>query len=150
MIDLSNLQMYLNFSTVYRLHLRPPSKHDKANDRRRRTNVIIIAVTAIFFFGWMPLNILNVATEFDSAGILRSFLGCVLLCQPCEGFLAFPFNLSLAYSLHREREVLVYCLLKLLGASNACLNPFLYGYLNENFRQEYRGVKKQCCQIPRL
>ena len=76
MIKCSNLQMYLNFSTVYRLHLRPPSKHDKANDRRRRTNVIIIAVTAIFFFGWMPLNILNVATEFDSAGILRSFLGC--------------------------------------------------------------------------
>ena len=57
---------------------------------------------------------------------------------------------KLAYSLHSEREVLVYCLLKLLGASNACLNPFLYGYLNENFRQEYRGVKKQWCQVPRL
>lgn len=70
-------QMYLNFSTVYRLQLRPPSKHDKANDRRRRTNVIIIAVTAIFFFGWLPLNILNLATEFDSAGLLRSLLGFV-------------------------------------------------------------------------
>ena len=57
---------------------------------------------------------------------------------------------KLAYSFHREREVLVYCLLKLLGASNACLNPILYGYLNENFRQEYRGVKKQFCQVPRL
>ena len=55
-----------------------------------------------------------------------------------------------AYSLYREREVLVYCLLKLLGASNACLNPILYGYLNENFRQEYRGVKKQFCQVLRL
>ena len=57
---------------------------------------------------------------------------------------------KLAYSLHSEREVLVYCLLKLLGASNACLNPFLYGYLNENFRQEYRGVKKQFYKVPRL
>ena len=83
--------MYLNFSTVYRLHLRPPSKHDKANDRRRRTNVIIIAVTAIFFFGWMPLNILNVATEFDSAGILRSFLGCVSFTSTLPGIFGVFF-----------------------------------------------------------
>ena len=91
MIDCLNLQMYLNFSTVYRLHLRPPSKHDKANDRRRRTNVIIIAVTAIFFFGWMPLNILNVATEFDSAGILRSFLGCVSFTSTLRGIFGVFF-----------------------------------------------------------
>jgi hypothetical protein len=31
-------------------------------------------------------------------------------------------------------------LLHLLGTANACFNPILYGYLNENFRNEYKSI----------
>ena len=37
-------------------------------------------------------------------------------------------------------EELVYGLLHLLGTANACFNPILYGYLNENFRNEYKNI----------
>jgi len=38
---------------------------------------------------------------------------------------------------------LTYGLLHLLGSANACLNPFLYGYLNENFRREYKTIYRK-------
>ncbi len=107
--------MYLNFSTVYRLNHRPPSIHAEGNDRRRRTNIIIVSVTAVFFVGWLPINILRLVAEFSpSDGVLRTII--------------------------RKREELVYGLLSLLGASNACINPILYGYFNQNFRGEYKHI----------
>ena len=54
-------QMCINFSVVCRLRRRPPSQHQNINDRRRMTNSIIIAVTCIFFFSWLPFNILNIS-----------------------------------------------------------------------------------------
>lgn len=40
-------------------------------------------------------------------------------------------------------EEVVYGLLHLLGTANACFNPILYGYLNENFRNEYKSIYKR-------
>jgi hypothetical protein len=40
-------------------------------------------------------------------------------------------------------EELVYGLLHLLGTANACFNPILYGYLNENFRNEYKSIYRR-------
>ena len=38
------------------------------------------------------------------------------------------------------KEVVIYAFLHLCGLANAIVNPFLYGYLNENFRKEYRNI----------
>ena len=37
-------------------------------------------------------------------------------------------------------ETVVYAVLHLFGLCNALTNPILYGYLNENFRKEYKNI----------
>ena len=37
-------------------------------------------------------------------------------------------------------DPMVYGLCTIMGLCNACTNPILYGYLNENFRREYRNL----------
>ena len=37
-------------------------------------------------------------------------------------------------------DPLVYGLCSILGLGNACINPILYGFLNENFRREYKNL----------
>ena len=37
-------------------------------------------------------------------------------------------------------ETIAYSLLHLCGLCNACINPVLYGYLNENVRKEYKNI----------
>ena len=50
---------------------------------------------------------------------------------------AFP---SLVLPHITGKEVVIYAVLHLCGLANAIVNPFLYGYLNENFRKEYRNI----------
>lgn len=38
---------------------------------------------------------------------------------------------------------MVYGLCTIMGLGNACINPILYGYLNENFRREYKNIFNQ-------
>ena len=38
---------------------------------------------------------------------------------------------------------IMYGILHLLGAANAVTNPVLYGYLNENFRNEYISIYRR-------
>ena len=35
---------------------------------------------------------------------------------------------------------LVFGLCTIMGLANACINPVLYGYLNESFREEYKNL----------
>ena len=37
-------------------------------------------------------------------------------------------------------ETVIYAVLHLFGLCNALTNPILYGYLNENFRKEYKSI----------
>ena len=37
-------------------------------------------------------------------------------------------------------ETVIYALLQLFGMCTALANPILYGYLNENFRKEYKSI----------
>ena len=41
---------------------------------------------------------------------------------------------------HTELMLCVFVGCHLLGMSSACLNPILYGYLNESFRQEFSQI----------
>ncbi|RWS29867.1 neuropeptide F receptor-like protein [Leptotrombidium deliense] len=33
----------------------------------------------------------------------------------------------------------------LVGMSSACSNPLLYGFLNDNFRKEFKDIFLRCC-----
>ncbi|XP_023345978.1 neuropeptide F receptor [Eurytemora carolleeae] len=76
------------------------------NDRQKRTNHILVAISIIFFVSWTPFSVFCIISElFDI------------------------FEDS-------DTMILVYCICHLLGMSSACTNPILYGFLNEKFVKE--------------
>lgn len=104
-------------SAVVRIFNKKNDVLQNTNERRRRINNIIIAVTCVFFVSWLPLNVFQLMSEFGQSGY--KVLGMT------------------------GNEEVVYGMLHLLGTANACFNPILYGYLNENFRNEYKSIYRR-------
>lgn len=80
----------------------------KKNEKRKKhkTNNILIAIVLAFSICWLPWNIFALTLEFN-------------------------------FTLIPSRYVkLIDCLLKIFAMGSACINPFLYGWLNDNFRKE--------------
>ncbi len=75
-------------------------------ERKQRTNNILISIVALFIICWLPWNVFSLVTEL----------------QP---------------NLVRGRHFkFVDLMLKGFAMSSACVNPYLYCWLNENFRKE--------------
>lgn len=85
--------------------------------RKRKTNLLLVMIAVVFASGWMPLNVINVIADFDQTWIL-SF----------------------------DKSGLSFAICHLLVLSSACANPVLYGWLNDNFRQEFLRVLCGRCQ----
>lgn len=97
-----------------RARTKPGSKNSRREEadkeRKRRTNRMLIAMVTIFGVSWLPLNIVNVINDFYS-----------------------PVT---DWSYNRVCFFLTHC----LAMSSTCYNPFLYAWLNENFRKEFKQV----------
>ena len=80
----------------------------KKNERRKnhKTNKILIAIVALFSVCWLPWNILNIMVEFNHKILLGRYFKLIDL------------------------------MLKIFAMGSACVNPFLYGWLNDSFRKE--------------
>ncbi|XP_067657445.1 neuropeptide F receptor-like [Haliotis asinina] len=90
-------------------------KNERNTRRKRKTNLLLAMIAVVFALSWLPLNIFNLLSEFNH----DMFHGDVI-------------DINLTYAI---------CHLFVLCAG--CLNPVLYGWLNENFRQEF--MKVLCC-----
>lgn len=87
------------------------SKREEADrERKRRTNWMLIAMVFIFGMSWLPLNIVNVVDDFFSSANDWSYYRLCFFMSHC------------------------------LAMSSTCYNPFLYAWLNENFRKEFKQV----------
>lgn len=87
------------------------SKREEADrERKRRTNRMLIAMVTIFGVSWLPLNIVNVVNDFYS---------------PASD-----------WTYYRLCFFMTHC----LAMSSTCYNPFLYAWLNDNFRKEFKQV----------
>ncbi|XP_044763002.1 prolactin-releasing peptide receptor-like [Coccinella septempunctata] len=87
------------------------SKKEEADrERKRRTNRMLIAMVAIFLISWMPLNTVNVIFDFYT--------------EIDEW----------------EYSLFIFFLVHAIAMSSTCYNPFLYAWLNENFRKEFKLV----------
>jgi hypothetical protein len=88
------------------------SKRNAANSqekrRHRKMNILLAFIAIIFAASWLPLNILNILSDSN-----------VTLIKPNHTF--YVIN--------------AICIL--FAMSSAVSNPFLYGFLNENFKREY-------------
>ena len=80
--------------------------------RKRRTNMLLVGIALAFAFSWMPLNVFNILADFGVGHMHR---------------MAMDTN-----------ETFAVC--HLLVLASACTNPVLYGWLNENFRREFKQV----------
>ncbi|XP_047112320.1 prolactin-releasing peptide receptor-like [Schistocerca piceifrons] len=89
---------------------RSARRDDADRERKRRTNRMLVAMVAIFGLSWMPLTVLNLAND-----VFTSF-----------GTWRY-FNLC-------------FFLVHALAMSSTCYNPFLYAWMNDNFRKEFRRV----------
>ena len=85
-------------------------KEEIDRERKRRTNRMLISMVSIFALSWLPLNCINIINDFNNQ----------------VGNWRY-YNL-LFFFFHA------------LAMSSTCYNPFLYAWLNENFRKEFKQV----------
>ncbi|XP_066994813.1 prolactin-releasing peptide receptor [Anabrus simplex] len=85
-------------------------KEEADRERKRRTNRMLIAMVTIFGVSWMPLNLINILND-----------------------LYIPFGRWKYY-------YLCFFMAHAVAMSSTCYNPFLYAWLNENFRKEFKQV----------
>ncbi|GLV44905.1 short neuropeptide F receptor [Carabus blaptoides fortunei] len=85
-------------------------KEELDRERKRRTNRMLISMVTIFGICWLPWNIINVIHDF---------------IQSRESWQYFHLYFFLAH---------------LMAMSSTCYNPFLYAWLNENFRKEFKQI----------
>jgi len=87
--------------------------------RKRRTNRMLIAMVAIFAVCWLPLNVILLSLEYD------------------ESLGASPYFLLVFFAAH------------VIAMSSTVYNPFLYAWMNDNFRKEFRRVFP-CLRTPTI
>uniref|UniRef100_A0A336MPB5 CSON002069 protein n=1 Tax=Culicoides sonorensis TaxID=179676 RepID=A0A336MPB5_CULSO len=85
-------------------------REEQDRDRKKRTNRMLIAMVAIFGISWLPLNVVNILNDFES------YINC-----------------------WRYYNVLFF-IAHLTAMASTSYNPFLYAWLNENFRKEFKQV----------
>ena len=76
--------------------------------RQHKMNVLLAFIAIIFAASWLPLNIFNILSDSKSS-FMKINYGFYLINTICV----------------------------LFAMSSAVSNPFLYGFLNENFKREY-------------
>lgn len=79
--------------------------------RMRRTNCLLFSIAIIFCISWLPLNIFNLYSDI------------YLTDHPVT-----------------QTIMVSYAVCHMIGMSSACSNPMLYGWLNENFRKEFKEI----------
>lgn len=85
-------------------------KEEVDRERKRRTNRMLIAMVGIFGICWSPLNTINLLND------IYSHTG------------DWKYYYLVFFSAHA------------LAMSSTCYNPFLYAWLNDNFRKEFKQV----------
>lgn len=107
------LQVLLPFGVAailyFKIHRVLQQRPLKRSETRRnnRTNKILISIVVLFAVSWLPWNIFALVVTLDPKTVYGPY-----------------FSLT---------DVL----LKIIAMSSACINPFLYGWLNDNFRKEF-------------
>jgi neuropeptide Y receptor len=88
----------------------------KNEKRMKRTSSLLVSISLIFCISWLPLNIFNLVVDYWN-----------------------PFGRD------RQTMMICYAVCHMMGMSSACSNPLLYGWLNDNFRKEFKEILASMC-----
>ena len=92
------------------IKLRHRPLHSTNCQRKQKTNKILIAIVVLFVICWLPWNVFSLLTEVQGEMVRGAHFKFVDL------------------------------ILKVFAMSSACVNPFLYCWLNDNFRKELDNI----------
>ncbi|XP_058980189.1 neuropeptide Y receptor type 6 [Musca domestica] len=113
-IIISICYIWISFKLNARAKAKPGSKSSRKEeadrDRKKRTNRMLIAMVGVFGLSWLPLNVVNIFDDFYEKSNEWRF---------------YTLFFFVAHS---------------IAMSSTCYNPFLYAWLNENFRKEFKHV----------
>uniref|UniRef100_A0A1A9W8G3 G-protein coupled receptors family 1 profile domain-containing protein n=1 Tax=Glossina brevipalpis TaxID=37001 RepID=A0A1A9W8G3_9MUSC len=104
------ISMKLNARAKAKPGSKSSRKEEADRDRKKRTNRMLIAMVAVFGLSWLPLNVVNIFDDFYEKSNEWRF---------------YTLFFFVAHS---------------VAMSSTCYNPFLYAWLNENFRKEFKHV----------
>ena len=124
-------------------HKKTLKNHDQLGERkqlrlkrRRRANILLTCVSLVFAISWLPLHAVNIFMDYKehTVGSLADTNSTSddETSKMGKGFLGAR-QVTLIQSA---------CLLCVL--LSCCINPLLYGYLNENYRKEFAEILT-CC-----
>ncbi|XP_075978872.1 neuropeptide Y receptor type 2-like [Anticarsia gemmatalis] len=85
-------------------------KEELDKNRKRRTNQMLIAMVTIFGLSWLPLNVINLCNDYYM------------------------------YAIHLKYYYLIFFMGHVIAMSSTCYNPFIYAWMNENFRKEFKQL----------
>lgn len=111
-VSIFTIQMILPFTLTtilyFKIYAVLKGRPLKRSETRRnyRTNKILIAIVVLFAVSWLPWNIYSLIISFNPKVVRGAYF------------------------------TLIDLLLKIIAMSSTCINPFLYGWLNGNFRKE--------------
>ncbi|CDS35645.1 g protein coupled receptor [Echinococcus multilocularis] len=106
--------------------------------RKRRANILLTCVSLVFAISWLPLHAVNIFMDYKehtAASLTASDRSNNEGANEVEKAFMGARQVTLIQSA---------CLLCVLFS--CCVNPFLYGYLNENYRKEFAEILTcHCC-----
>ncbi|CAD1470748.1 unnamed protein product [Heterotrigona itama] len=104
------ISIKLNNQARMKPGIKTNEREEVDRERKKRTNRMLIAMVTVFGVSWLPLNIINVIDDFSSQ--------------------------ANDWTYYRLCFFMTHC----LAMSSTCYNPFLYAWLNDNFRKEFKQV----------
>ena len=94
-------------------HVRASRKQTGSRRRKSRTNRMLAAVVLVFAVAWTPYQLFSVVSEFDVARVSGPYFRFVDL------------------------------MLRVVAMGSSGVNPFLYGWMNANFRSAFATVLRR-------
>lgn len=136
--------------------LRERAFKKKDADRKKRTNKILMAIVVCFAICWSPWATYSLFLEIKSfqqrsalERLLERHRNCSQNLNITTDYFLEPVDGKFGYSAIDSSTVyhikLIDLLLKVMAMSSACINPFLYGWLNEALRDVMCKMCRRIC-----
>jgi hypothetical protein len=115
-------------------------------ERKRRTNRMLIAMVSIFVICWLPLNVVHVTFE-TLENPERPDVNYRMdddLSSQARGPVGSPADVDYSSTVQQQPQsgtyLVVFFAVHLIAMSSAVYNPFLYAWMNENFKGHFARV----------